>query len=353
MRLHRPSKYFFSSQRLAAGWVTMILVSALLQSCFRPVEGDFPNRGQGLEDDELLWVLRIAASADDADLEIVSLRDSIRFANYNGPFFTNGIQSLVKRILNDELKAVDEYPGQTELKNARERLIQMGGSGQNIDPLLRVAELYIVVNINQPIYSGRPEFLRLIWRDPTGREADRGFAGIRLDTDGTGQFLLGEQFLSEFAKIQSYYALPIYLRTNFREYAIKSVEEARYVQRMIYAGRWNEIDWQAEGINISGKYRVPLEPETVLPLAGFYRFLLPNASDSTKYAELLLTAESDYLVADWSNRFQVEKIVPYGAMQFFSNTGELYWFEIMPDSNLALFVMQGKDTLGSYQNPVF
>ena len=66
-----------------------------------------------------------------------------------------------------------------------------------------------------------------------------------------------------------------------------------------------------------------------------------------------LTAENDYLVADWSNRFRIEKILPYGPMQFFSTSGELYWFELRPDSNLALFVIQGKDTLGSYQNPVY
>jgi hypothetical protein len=331
----------------------MIGLALILQACLRPVEGDFPNRGQGLEDDELLWVLRIPVSPEEADLPTVSMRDSIRFANYNQPFFTNGVQQLLKRILNGEIKAYDEYPGQVELENARERLIQMGGTGQNIDPLLRVAELYVVVNISQPVYNGRPEFLRLIWRDPAGREADRGFAGIRLDQDGSGQFLLGEHFMREFAKIESYYAMPVYLRTNFREYAIRSLDEARYVQSMVYAGDWNGIEWEEEGINISGQRRVSLDPETVLPLAGFYRFRVGGEEDSSSYAELYLTAENDYLVADWSNRFSVEKILPYGAMQFFSNSGELYWFEVMADSNLALFVIQGKDTLGSYQNPVY
>lgn len=339
-------------QRLRWLGMTMIVgLAFIVQGCLRPVDGDFPNHGQGLDDDELLWVLRIPANPADADLPTLSMRDSIRFANYNGPLFANAIQSLVKRIVNNEVQAVDEYPGQTELNNARERLIQMGGSGQNIDPLLHVAELYIIVNTSQGTYNGRPEFLRLIWRDPLGHEADRGFAGVRLDTEGSGQYLLGEQFLAEFAKIKSYYAMPIYLRTNFREYAIKSIDEAKFVQNMVYDGNWNKIEWEVEGINISGKHRVPLDPETVLPYAGFYRFLLPNANDSVKYAELFLTAEDDYLVADWSNRFRIERIVPYGPAQFFSNSGELYWFETMPDSNLALFVVQGKDTLGSYQNP--
>lgn len=330
-----------------------MLILPLVQACLRPMEADFPNRGQGLADDELLWVLRIPATPKDGELPNISMRDSIRFANYNQPFFTNGVQQLVKRILNGEMKAFDEYPGQTELQNARERLIQMGGTGQNIDPLLHVAELYVVVNINQPVYNGRPEFLRLIFRDPAGREADRGFAGIRLDNEGSGQFLLGENFMSEFAKIESYYAMPIYLRTNFREYAIRSLDEARFVQAMVYGGNWNEIEWEQEGINISGQRRVSLDPETVAPLAGFYRFRLHTREDSIAYSELYLTAENDYLVADWSNKSSIEKILPYGSMQFFSNSGELYWFEIMPDSNLALFVIQGKDTLGSYQNPVF
>lgn len=324
-----------------------------LQACLRPVEGDFPNRGQGLADDELLCVLRIPVSAKDADLGMVSMRDSIRFAHYNAPFFATGIQQLVKRVLNGDIKAYDEYPGQTELSNARERLIQMGGTGQNIDPLLRVAELYVVVNISQPIYNGRPEFLRLIWRDPSGREADRGFAGIRLEQEGGGTFLLGDHFKQEFAKIESYYAMPIYLRTNFREYAIRSLKEASYVQSMVYNGRWNDINWEEEVINISGKSRVSLDPETVLPLAGFYKFILHHDEDSLSFAELYLTAENDYLVADWSNRFRIEKILPYESMRFFSNSGELYWFEMMPDSNLALFVIQGRDTLGSYQNPSY
>lgn len=333
--------------------MVMCVLLVALQACLRPVEGDFPNRGQGLADDELLWVLRIPISKEEADLTTVSMRDSISFADYNEPFFTNGIQQLVKGILNGEIKAFDEYPGQTELKNARERLIQMGGTGQNIDPLLRVAELYVVVNISQGCYNGRPEFLRLIWRDPSGREADRGFAGIRLDNEASGQFLLGSNFLSQFAKIKSYYAMPIYLRTNFREYGIRSIEEARFVQSMVYEGRWNEIEWEDEGINISGQRRVAIAPETVTSLAGFYRFNVKTEGDSNTFAELYLTAENDYLVADWSNRFKIEKILPYGPMQFFSTSGELYWFEIMPDSNLALFVIQGKDTLGSFQNPVY
>jgi hypothetical protein len=336
---------------LLGGMIACLVL--LSQACLQPVEGDFPNHGQGLEDDELLWVLRIPASPADAELDVVSMRDSIRFAHHNAPFFANGVQNLIKRFLNNEVKAVDEFPGQVELKNPRERLIQFGGSGQNIDPLLHVAELYVVVNTSSNTYNGRPAFLRLVWRDPSGREADRGFAGLRLDTEGSGEFLLGSQFLSEFAKIESYYAMPIYLRTNFREYAIKSIEEARYVQSMVYASKWNEIEWEAEGVNISGKHRMELDPETVSPLAGFYRFLLPDPLDTLKYAELFLTAENDYLVADWSNRFRVEKIVPYGPMEFFSNSGELYLFQVMPDSSLALFVIQGKDTLGSYKNPIF
>ncbi|MFM2375461.1 MAG: hypothetical protein RLZZ165_558 [Bacteroidota bacterium] len=338
------------SRALIGAVLTMAMV---FQSCLRPVEGDFPTAGQGLADDELLWVLSIPATPEEADLPDLSMRDSIRFANYNKPLFDNVLQRLVKGILNGEVRAWDEYPGLNELKDARERLIQMGGTGQNIEPLLKVVELYIVVNITHPEYNGRPEFLRLIWRDPAGREADRGFAGVRLDNDGSSQFLPGDHFLSEFAKIESYYAKPVYLRTNFREYAIQSLEEARYIENMIYSGRWSEVDWEDEGINISGERRVALTPESVAPLAGFYRFKIPSKDQKELYAELYLTAENDYLVADWSNRFKIEKILPYGPLEFFSNSGERYWFEMKPDSNIALFVIQGQDTLGSYQNPVF
>ena len=119
----------------------LLMLVFLMQACLKPLEGDFPIHGQGLADDELLWVLRIPVSPTEADLPNISMRDSIRFADYNRPFFTNAIQQLVKRILNGEVKALDEYPGLTEVENARERLIQMGGTGQNIDPLLKVAEL--------------------------------------------------------------------------------------------------------------------------------------------------------------------------------------------------------------------
>lgn len=331
-----------------------LLLACLMQACLQPVEGDFPNRSQGLEDDELLCVLRIPASAEEAELATPSLRDSIRFANYNQPLFKNVVQSLLKRILNGDVSAVDEYPGNTPVPNARERLIQMGGSGQNLDPLLRVAELYVVVKTGQPIISGRPVFIRLVWRDPLGREADRGFVGLRLDTEGSSEFLFGERFPSEFAKLGNYYTMPVYLRTNFREYAIRSIAEAGYVHSMVFAGQWNEFQWEGENLNISGRQRVQLDPETVAPLAGFYKFHWPTSTpDSLVYVELFLTAENDYLVADWGNRSHIEKILPSGPMDFFSSNGEIYWFEITPDSLLALFVVVDGDTLGSYQNPVF
>lgn len=341
-------------KRKGLHWAVWLLLAAVAQACLRPVEGDFPNTGQGLADDELLWVLRIPVSPSEAGLAgSLSMRDSISFSNYNKPFFEDFVPQLVKRILNGEVTAYEEYPAQTKVTNPRERLIQMGGTAQNIDPLLKLAELYVVVNTSRRIYLGLPVFLRLVWRDPAGREADRGFVGIDLDSEGSGEFLLGESFRSEFAKIESYFAMPVYLRTNFREYAIRSLEEARYVQNMVYEGRWSEIAWENEGINISGKQRVRIDPESVVPLAGFYRFKVGGEEDSTSYAELNLTAEDDYLVADWSNRFQVEKILPYGRWQFFSNSGDLYWFEVVQDSALALFVVQGRDTLGSYQNPVY
>jgi len=57
----------------------LFLLWLLSQGCFRPVEGDFPHHGQGLEDDELLWVLRIPANSEDAGIKEVSMRE--RMAN--------------------------------------------------------------------------------------------------------------------------------------------------------------------------------------------------------------------------------------------------------------------------------
>jgi hypothetical protein len=333
-------------------WIGAMILATLaaLPSCLKPLDGDFPNKGQGLEDNELLWVLRIAATPGDADLKgNITAEDSARFVSLNQPLFSEGVQSIVKRILNGELKASEEYPGDIELKNPRERLIQMGGTVQNIDPLLKVVELYVVLDINQPAYNGRPEFLRLIWRDPLGREADRGFGGIRLDQGEAVTYRIGSKSLTDFALEEKFFALPVYLRTNFREYAIRSFDEARYVQRMVRDGEWNGIQWESDGINVSGRKKVKLDPETVLVLGGSFQFPEMAVGDSNTVPELFLTAEHDYLVADWSNRFQVEKIWPYEQWNFFSRDGELYQFKTDADSNLVLFVISDGDTLVSWR----
>lgn len=328
-----------------------VVLACLASSCLRPVEGDFPTHGHGLADDELLWVLRIPATPSDGDLGPVSTEDSIRFVRYNKPLFQSGLQNIIRRLLINDIGAYEEYPPKTLLENPRERLIQMGGTAQNLDPLLHVAELYVVVNTRQNYYQSVPKYLRLIWANPEGREADRGFAGLDLSGDWVRDIIIGEQDLAEFVTDERFFGLPVYLRTNFREYAIKNAEEARYVSKLVHEGRWRNIEWMANGINISGKKKIELKPETVAPLAGYYLFPFIEKSDSAVVPELYLTAENDYLIADWSNRFQIEPIMPFDPFRFFSISGEGYDFFVDEEEKLYLRVVQGKDTIWGIQSP--
>lgn len=341
---HHISKEFMINR-----YRLLILASMMaffsLSSCLRPVDGDFPIHGQGLSDDELLWVLRIPATPADADLTTVGPKDSIKFADHNVPFFQTTLQTILKRVLSGDIPSYEEYPAKTLLENPRERLLKIGGSGQNLEPLLHIVELYVVLNTKYNYYSGKPRYLRLIWTNPDGREADRGFAGLDLSGDWVNEILIEDQNLSEFATNELFFSLPVYLRTNFREYAIQSLEEARYVDKMVHAGKWRDIDWVADGINTSGKKKVKLEPETVMPLGGFFQFSKSPRNDSSSVQELYLTAENDYLIADWSNRFKIEKVLPFAPYQFFSNSGELYEFFVDENELLHLQVIQGTDTL--------
>ena len=251
----------------------------------------------------------------------------------------------MKRVLSGDIPAYEEYPAKTLVENPRERFLQIGGTGQNLDPLMRVVELYVVLNINSKTYRCNPRYLRLIWTNPDGGEADRGFAGLDLAGEWVNEIFIDDQNLAEFAADDRFYSLPVYLRTNFREYGIQSLEEARYVSKMVRSGDWRDIDWVADGINTSGKTKIELDQETVLPLGGFYRFEKNIGIDSSGVQELYLTAENDYLIADWSNRFKIEKILPYGAFEFFSNSGELYEFFADENERLHLQVIQGKDTI--------
>lgn len=338
---------FFTFTHLRKFHFSVLSISLIIccTSCLRPLEGDFPIHGQGLSDDELLWVLRIPVSPAEGDLGPVSSEDSVQFAEYNQPFFQNALQTILKRVLNGDIPAFEEYPAKTVLENPRERLLQIGGSSQNIDPLLKVVELYVVLNTKQKSYQAQPRYLRLIWTNPDGRETDRGFAGLDLAGDWAKEIMIGEQNLQEFAMEEKFFALPVYLRTNFREYAIQSAEEAKYVYRMVREGNWKYIEWAADGINTSGKTQITLKPETIIPLGGFYQFPVSKNIDSAKVQELFLTAENDYLIADWGNRFKIEKILPYGKFEFFSNSGELYEFFAGDDERLYLRVIQKKDTL--------
>ena len=335
----------FHSNSFSLLLMAAFVVFFCFSSCLRPVEGDFPIHGQGLSDDELLWILRIPASPEDGDLGPVSPEDSARFADFNEPFFQTTLQTILKRVLDGDIPSYEEYPAKTLLENPRERLLKIGGTGQNVEPMLRVVELYVVLNTKLNYYQGKPRYLRLIWTNPDGREADRGFAGLDLGGEWVKEILIEDQNLAEFATNERFFSLPVYLRTNFREYGIQSLEEARYVDKMVHSGKWRGIDWVADGINTSGKKKVELDPETVNPLGGFYQFTKSALEDSTSVQELYLTAENDYLIADWSNRFKIEKVLPFAPFQFFSNSGELYEFFIDENEILHLQVIQGQDTL--------
>ncbi|MEM7035990.1 MAG: hypothetical protein AAF570_03350 [Bacteroidota bacterium] len=324
-----------------------LYVSLILSwtSCMRPVDSDFGYERQGLQDDELLWIIQIPreTALDSADATV-----------YNSAFFEQSMPNLIRDVLNGDLSLYEDFAGSDQLQtieNIQEHLAQFGGSKLDYGPLIQAVELYVVVKSQGGNYSADPQFLRLVWRDPEGQQADRNFGGLRVANLSKPEYgivldLLNpqKQDLADFLRKGAYDFFPVYLRTNSREYSIQSEAEAAYVRRRVMAGNFDQIEWLESEINTSGLSKIDLTPEAVLQFGGLYTFT-STSQDSIENRELFLTAENDYLIADWSNRFKIERLSAFSDSAFFSLSGELYHFRRGADSSLQIGFVQGNDTV--------
>lgn len=305
----------------------------LLSSCMQPVDSDFGGQRAGLRDHELLWVLRLSPTPD---------------SESNRAFFETALPGLLVDLLNGSVPAYDSYsmlPDRQPVPNVRELLTRFGGSVQNLSPLTSVVEVYTLVDLQAQGYVARPRYLQLIWADPAGQEPERNFVGVRLDSISTATQPYGDAAkpngLLQYLRADDIGYSPVFLRTNQREYTIRSEAEADYVTRMVRSGRFEEIDWLENGINISGKSKFEIAPRTVLQYAGSYAFAADSAQ---RRRTLFLSSENDYLIADWSHRFRMEKIAAYDSNAFFSTSGETYRF-LPADSGWTVQVILANDTL--------
>ena len=325
---------------------------AVLCACTRPVDSDFKGEIQGLADHEVLWVERIPANPDEALMQKLTRRDSARLLFFNEPLFEQVIPELVRMILDGEINAYEDYEFTEEEKlipDLNERLTNLGASRKDYSPFAKVAELLCIFDSRLGRFQASPAYLRIIWRDPEGKKADQNFASIKVNeilNQDIGITIRRERIsFIQYLVDQDFMFSPVYVRSNEREYSTLSPEEALYLKNKILRGEWNSIDWVDSGMNISGKEVISLPPDEVQVLEGVY--LIQNEDSSKNFpesTELFLTAERDYLIADWSHRFRFEKIFSWNEDRFFSNNGELYFFDtdsLSTDSIPLRFISKG------------
>lgn len=336
---------------------TVLLFLLALCACTRPVDSDFKGEIQGLADHEVLWVERIPANPNEALSQRLSRRDSARLMFFNEPLFDQVIPELVRMILDGELKAYEDYEFTEEEKlipDLSERLTNLGASRKDYSPFAKVAELLCIFDSRPGRFQVSPAYLRIVWRDPEGKKPDQSFATIKineiLNTD-IGITIRRERIsFIQYLVDQDFMFSPVYVRSNERAYSTLSPEEALYLKQKILGGEWANIDWVESGLNISGKRAISLDPKSVKSLEGVY--LVENQDSSRDFpeqSELFLTAERDYLIADWSHRFRFEKVFSWREDRFFSYSGESYFFEgdsLTSDSLRLNFISKGDTFAG-------
>lgn len=324
----------------------------ILTSCMKPMDGDFSTR-KGLNDDEMLWVMQIPATPDQADLNL-SPEDSTMIASFNSILFEQIVPMLFKDMMAGDINAYENYGTfADDLTQARlnEKLNKLEISKSDFSPLQFKAELFSIVQTNSNTYRHEPKFLRLIAVDTNAGQSVQPFAGAFVaDMVRKNYAIKGARFekisLLDFLNQEEFFYLPSYIRSNFREYLIESGEEAKFVKDLVVDGAWTSIEWVEGQINVSGKQKIQVEDLSGLPFTGSYRGNVPDSLQLDKdVPELYLTAEKDYLVADWSNRFNVERIFPFEENAFFSAKGELYQFVNSSDSVLTLTFISNGDSV--------
>ena len=315
----------------------VLLLSAVLVACLKPTDADFSGKS-GLQDDELLWVLRIQ-------------KDSLAAADSGSvAFFERGIPMIFKDLVDGELPSYETFGSQAEplsRKGINEKLLNLDLPKGDYSSFRFQVELYSVVRTRSWWYSHEARFLRLVSVDTFGRQPPQDFVGVEVKDLKDERYRIkmnGELVnLADWLQSEEYPFLPTYLRSNRQEHVLQSERESNYLRRMVLNGNWQDIDWQEGQINVSGKTRIELEPEKVLPFSG--RYIFPPVDSLSPDRELFLTAEKDYLVADWTHRFRLEKLLPFSQNEFFSTGGELYQFDFQNDSLKGLLFFSDQDSL--------
>ena len=320
----------------------LLLLSAT--ACLRPLDSDFVNEGPGLEDNEMLWIMRIP-NGQGALLEVKPTSDTLNFLNQQDAMFAEALPNLIEDVLNGSIASYVEYGDNKPAENLRERLQQFGGSKLNYAPLKRAVELFSIVKVDEPSYTRTPQFLSLVWEDGVSTQSGRAFVGVYVDSLPRTKYfvktLRGRIALRDYLRTEWYHYEPVYVRTNSLEYTPKSHAEARHLRQKVKSGAFKSLEWEDGGLNISGKKRVKMEPEQVLPYAGSY---VISQIDGTFQQEIFFSAQSDYLIADWEERFELNRIFPFHYNGFYSHSGDLYIFE-KEEKEMRLYVITEDDTL--------
>ena len=325
--------------------IILLFAAAIPWACMRPLDADFGQVKSGLADHELLWILQAPITLDSAQLSKSPIREAI-LRTFNQPLFEDGVSSMVRDVFAAKLPIYPDHDDKaTPIDTLSQRLIQMEGDKQDLSPLHQVVELVCVVDLRERKPGpGILRFVRLVWRYPGQNRADRIFGGVNAEDLRNMEYGVrlgfGEVDLLQFIEAGRYFFRPVYLRTNFREYTIRSAEEADYVKDMVTEGFYQDIPWVEDGINVSGKEKIELSSDIVLNYNGLYQFIEEDDSST-----VFFTAERDYLIADWTQRFRMEKIMGFDQDAFFSHSGELYYFIEGADEVMNLFFIKGTDTL--------
>ena len=321
-----------------------------LASCMKPMDSDFSGRS-GLEDDEMMWVTQVPIDSQAGSIALSPLENR-QLKLHNQLLFEQVIPLMVKDMMAGDLIAYENYgTAADDLTRARlnEKLRNMEISKTDFSPFLFKVELFSIVETKSSDYRHTPRFLRLIAVDTTGQQPTQPFAGCFIEDMNRMNYSIvypnGTSIsLQRYLEREEFFFLPNYIRSNFREYLIESGEEAKYVKDLVTDGAWTTIEWVEGQINVSGKKKIQVDDLSGLPFTGSYMITLPDSIEEES-PELFLTAEKDYLVADWSNRFRIEKIFPYDERSYFSSGGELYVFGKAEDSLVPLTFISNQDTL--------
>jgi hypothetical protein len=334
--------------------ILFLSILGLCVSCTRPMDGDFGFQQLGLGDDEFLWVLRLSQNASGAEPVPTTPEDSLAVDQISEALFAQMLPRLVRDILNDSIKAFEDYEfieEEKEIVDFPGRMYEMGITKQNFASLLHTFDLLAVVKSGKGKANVSYRYLRLVWHDPEGRRPDRNFACVRFSDLEKMKYTLttetGTLKIGPVMREMRFHYFPVHLRNNAREYSTQSPEEARYLVETVMSGNWDKVRFIDDAINISGVNKIPMPSKVLSQYSGAYSF---GPDSLWKYKTLLyLTVEQDHLVADWVHRTEPEKIYAYFENAYFSPRGEFYLFPEEEDTTQQrlLFVIKGDTTTGN------